>query len=77
MKENAKSWFKYVSWGTSIAGSLAGLVGGGFLLGQYLDRRWGLYPLLELTLMLTGLVLGAAYLVVTLKALGNGENEKP
>jgi len=77
MTENAKSWVKYVAWGTSIAATVAGAVGGGFFLGRYLDRRWGLYPWLELALMLLGLVLGVAYLVVTVKALGNGENDKP
>lgn len=62
-----KSWQKAVAIGSSIATTLAGLVGGGFFLGRNLDARWGTRPWLTLGLMLFGLALGASYLVVTLK----------
>jgi ATP synthase protein I len=64
---NLKAWQKAVAIGSSIATTLAGLVGGGFFLGRNLDARWGTQPLLTIGLMLTGLVLGASYLVITLK----------
>lgn len=67
MARNQKSWQKAVAIGSSIATTLAGLVGGGFFLGSYLDARWGTQPWLTLGLMLSGLVLGVSYLVITLK----------
>jgi hypothetical protein len=67
MAGNTKSWQKAVAIGSSIATTLAGLVGGGFYLGRSLDARWGTKPLLTLGLMLFGLALGASYLVITLK----------
>ena len=76
MGENRKAWLKTVSFGTSIATTLAALVGGGYLLGRYLDNRLGVRPWLELTLMLLGVVLGGAYLVVTLKKFGVTNDEK-
>jgi ATP synthase protein I len=70
MARNQKSWQKAVTVGSSIATSLAGLVGGGYLLGNYLDARWGTRPWLTLGLMLSGLALGVTYLVITLKEFG-------
>lgn len=67
MAANQKSWQKALAIGSSIASTLAGLVGGGFFLGRYLDARWGTKPWLTLGLMLCGVALGAWYLVVTLK----------
>ena len=55
---------------------MAGLVGGGYLLGRYLDARWGTQPWLTLSLMLVGLALGAIYLVVTLKEFGASDDKK-
>jgi len=76
MARNKKSWQKAVSVGSSIATSLAGLVGGGFLLGNYLDARWSTRPWLTLSLMLVGLALGASYLVITLKEFGASDDKK-
>lgn len=76
MARNQKSWQKAVNVGSNIATSLAGLVGGGFLLGRYLDARWGTQPWLTLTLMLVGLALGASYLVITLKEFGATDDKK-
>lgn len=67
MARNLKSWQRAVAIGSSIASTLAGLVGGGFFLGRNLDARWGTRPWLTLGLMLLGLTLGASYLVITLK----------
>lgn len=67
MAGNLKSWQRAVAIGSSIATTLAGLVGGGFYLGRNLDARWGTQPWLTLGLMLLGLALGASYLVITLK----------
>lgn len=67
MVKNTKSWQKAVAIGSSIATTLAGLVGGGFFLGRNLDTRWGTRPWLTISLMLLGLALGASYLVITLK----------
>lgn len=71
-----KGWQKSVALGSSIASSLAGLVGGGFWLGNYLDARWGTKPLLTIILMLSGLVLGGWYLVITLKEFGESNNDE-
>lgn len=76
MAENRKTWLKAVSFGTSIATTLAGLVGGGYVLGRYLDKRWGLTPWLELVFMLAGLALGGGYLAITLKKFGMTDGEK-
>ncbi|EGW38911.1 AtpZ/AtpI family protein [Desulfosporosinus sp. OT] len=70
MARNQKGWQKGFEIGSSIATSLAGLVGGGFLLGRYLDDRLGTQPWLTIILMLSGLVLGGSYLVITLKKFG-------
>jgi ATP synthase protein I len=76
MAGNQKSWQKAVMVGSNIATSLAGLVGGGFLLGSYLDARWGTRPWLTLSLMLAGLALGVSYLVITLKEFGDSDDKK-
>jgi len=77
MAGNQKSsWQKGVNVGSNIATTLAGLVGGGFFLGRYLDSLWNTQPWLTLTLMLVGLALGATYLVVTLKEFGATDDKK-
>ena len=76
MARNQKSWQKAVTVGSSIATSLAGLVGVGFLLGRYLDARWGTRPWLTFSLMIVGLALGASYLVITLKEFGATDDKK-
>jgi F0F1-type ATP synthase assembly protein I len=62
-----KTWQKALAIGSSIATTLALLVGGGYFLGHYLDARWGTQPLMTIGLMLLGLALGAGYLVITFK----------
>lgn len=74
MARNPKGWQKALEIGSSISTSLAVLVGGGFLLGRYLDERWGTRPWLTIILMLSGLVLGGSYLVVTLKNFGASDD---
>lgn len=64
MKDDYKYYLKAVAIGTTISSTLAGLVLGGFFFGQYLDSRWGTHQLMQLSLMLTGLVLGGIYLVM-------------
>ena len=76
MAGNQKPWQKAVTVGSNIAASLAGLVGGGYLLGNYLDARWNTQPWLTLSLMLLGLALGASYLVITLKEFGATDDKK-
>jgi ATP synthase protein I len=76
MARNQKSWQKAVTMGSTISTSLAGLVGGGYLLGHYFDGRWGTQPWLTLGLMLVGLALGAIYLVMTLKEFGASDDKK-
>jgi len=76
MARNPKSWQKAVAVGTNISTSLAGLVGGGYLLGSYLDTRWDTQPWLTLSLMIAGLALGATYLVITLKEFGASDDKK-
>lgn len=76
MGENRMTLVKAMAFGTSIATTLAGLVGGGYLLGRFLDQRWGTQPWLQLLLMLLGLVLGGSYLVVTLRKFGVSDEKK-
>lgn len=76
MAKDPKTWQKAVSISSSIATTLAGLVGGGFFLGRYLDARWGTRPWLTLGLMLSGLALGVTYLVITLKEFGASDDKK-
>lgn len=70
MSEDRMTLLKAMAFGTSIATTLAGLVGGGYLLGRFLDQRWGTQPWLQLLFMLLGLILGGSYLVVTLRKFG-------
>lgn len=76
MDNNRLTVVKAMAIGTSIAGTLASLVGGGYLLGKYLDNRWGTEPWLQITFILLGLVLGGSYLVVTLRKLGITDDKK-
>ena len=75
-KNDKKVWQKAVAVGTTIASSIAGLVGGGFFLGRYLDAQWGTRPLLTISMMIVGLILGASYLVITLKEFGASDDKK-
>lgn len=70
MARNPKGWQKGLEIGSSIATSLAGVVGGGYLLGHYLDNRLGSQPWLTIVFMIIGLILGGSYLVITLKKFG-------
>ena len=76
MAGNRITWQKAVAIGSTISTTLAGLVIGGFFLGQYLDSRLGTEPALTITLILAGLVLGGSYMVVTLSRLGSGNDKK-
>lgn len=76
MAGEQKSWQKALAIGSSIASTLAGLVGGGYFLGHYLDARWATQPWLTIGLMLSGLALGATYLVITLKEYGASDDKK-
>jgi hypothetical protein len=40
-EKNISNWVKYMALGSTIATALAGLVGGGYLLGNFLDTRLG------------------------------------
>ena len=71
-----RSWQKALVVGSSISTTLAILVGGGFFLGRKLDAQWQTEPLLTLSLMLIGLILGGSYLVITLKKLGESDDKK-
>jgi ATP synthase protein I len=70
------TWQKAVAMGSSIATTLAVLVGGGYFLGQYLDSRWGTLPWLTISLILAGLVMGVSNLIITLKDLGASDDKK-
>lgn len=76
MARTVKSWQKAVVLGTTISSSLAGLVGGGYFLGRYLDAHWGTHPWLTIILMLIGLVMGAFYLVVTIQKFGASDDKR-
>lgn len=76
MGDNRFTVVKAMAFGTSIATTLAALVGGGYLLGRYLDQRWGTQPWLQLLFILLGLVFGGSYLVVSLRKLGITDDKK-
>jgi F0F1-type ATP synthase assembly protein I len=76
MAKQSKTWQKAVADGSSISTSLAGLVGGGFFLGRYLDTLLGTQPWLTIVLMILGLILGGSYLVVILKRFGASDDKK-
>lgn len=65
-----------MAWGSTISTSLAGLVAGGYFLGNYLDTRWGTNPWLKIVLMISGLALGISYLITTLSKLGKSKDEQ-
>lgn len=74
MAKQPITWQKAVAVGSNISTSLAGLVGGGFFLGRYLDSLWGTVPWLTILFMILGLVLGGSYLVVILKRFGESDD---
>lgn len=76
MGDNRLNVVKAMAFGTSIATTLAVLVGGGYLLGKYLDQRWGTQPWLQLLFILIGLFFGGSYLVVSLRKLGMTDDKK-
>ncbi|HVJ49214.1 AtpZ/AtpI family protein [Desulfitobacterium sp.] len=76
MGDNRLTVVKAMAFGTSIATTLAVLVGGGYMLGKYFDQRWGTQPWLQLFFILAGLVCGGSYLVVSLRRLGNTDDKK-
>lgn len=76
MGKPSKTWLKALAVGSTISTSLAGLVGGGFFLGRYLDTRWGTEPWFTITLIILGLVFGGSYLAVTLKRFGASDEKK-
>lgn len=76
MSNNRLNVVKAMAFGTSIATTLAVLVGGGYLLGRYLDQRFGTQPWLQLCFILVGLVFGGCYLVVSLRKLGITDDKK-
>ena len=73
--KNFGNWVKYMAWGSTIAMALAGLVGGGYYLGNYLDSHLGTDPWLKVFLMISGVILGVAYLVISLNKLEKSDNE--
>ena len=76
MSGNHLTLVKAMAFGTSIATTLAVLVGGGYLLGRYIDLRWGTQPWFQLLGILIGLIIGGSYLVVSLRKLGVSDDEK-
>lgn len=74
MARNQKSWQKAVTMGATLSTTVAGLVGGGYFLGHYLDAHWGTKPWLTLGLMLMGLAFGGIYLVMILKEFGASDD---
>ncbi len=74
--KNVSNWVKYMAWGSTAATALAGLVGGGYYLGNYLDMKWGTDPWLKIVLMISGLILGVSYLFVSLSKFGKTEDEQ-
>lgn len=75
-EKNFSNWLKYMAWGSTIATTLAGLAGGGYLLGNYLDSRLGTDPWLKIILMIVGVALGISYLIYSLTKLGNSSDEQ-
>ncbi|AHF08276.1 AtpZ/AtpI family protein [Desulfitobacterium metallireducens] len=76
MGDNRLNVVKAMALGTSIATTLAILVGGGYLLGKYLDQRWETQPWFQLLFILVGLVFGGSYVVVSLRKLGMTDDKK-
>jgi len=65
-----------MSWASTIATALAGLVAGGFFLGRYLDSRFGTDPWLTIGCTLVGLFLGFSYVIFSLIKLGKSDDEQ-
>ncbi len=61
-----KNWQRAVFVASSTSTTLAALVLGGYFLGNYLDKRWDIEPLMTLVLMIGGLASGVINLVATL-----------
>jgi F0F1-type ATP synthase assembly protein I len=74
--KNIGNWVKYMAWGTTIATALAGLVGGGYYLGNLLDSYLGTDPWLKICLMISGVILGIVYLIISLNSLGKSKDEE-
>jgi len=75
-KNDSNNWIKNMALGSMIATSLAGLVAGGYLLGNFLDSLWGTDPFLKIILMFLGVALGIAYLFFTLSKFGKSNDEQ-
>ncbi|MEA4902720.1 AtpZ/AtpI family protein [Desulfitobacterium sp.] len=76
MGNNRLTVAKAMAFGTSIATTLAVLVWGGYLLGNFLDQRWGTQPWLKLFFMILGLIFGGSNLVLGLRKLVNTDDKK-
>lgn len=74
--KNSGNWLKYMAWGSTIATALAGMVGGGYFLGNFLDSLWGTDPWLKIILMILAVILGIGYLIASLSKLGKTDNEQ-
>lgn len=74
--KNKNNWLTYMAWGSTIATALAGLVGGGYYIGNYLDSRLGTDPWLKIVLMISGVILGVSYLIISLNKLGKSNDEQ-
>ncbi|NLI91034.1 MAG: AtpZ/AtpI family protein [Peptococcaceae bacterium] len=73
--KKVSSWVKYMALGSTIATALAGLVGGAYFLGNFLDSLWGTDPWLKIVLMISAVILGVGYLITSLSKLGKTDNE--
>lgn len=76
MGDNRFTVMKAMAFGTSIATTLAVLVGGGYWVGRYFDQQWGTQPWLQILCMLMGLVFGGINLVVVLRKFGIKDDKK-
>jgi len=74
--KDSGSWIKYVAWGSTIAFTFAGLVAGGYFLGNFLDSCLGTDPWLKIVLMIAGVFLGIGYLVVLFTRLRKPDDEQ-
>lgn len=73
--KKTSNWVKYMAWGSTIATAFAGLVGGGYFLGNYLDFHLGTDPWLKIGLMIAGVILGIGYLIIFLNKLGKSNDD--
>jgi len=74
--KNIGKWVKYMALGSVISTTLAGLVVGGYLLGNFLDIRFGMDPLFKIVLILAGVFLGLGYIIMTLARLAKRNDEQ-